>query len=558
MSSLRPKLRAIRRLLRETSGQFALMTAIMTPVIITLAAFAVDAGSLYVEKRQAQGLADLAAITAAANIDRAELAVRTTLTDNGAGSAEGDSFVATTGHYDPAAALGNRFVASGTPANAVKVEYRTTGTRYFAGAIIPPPEIAVSAIAASSAEAAFSIGSRLAALNGGVVNDLLGGLTGSTISLSVMDYNALLNADVSLLAFLGAMAVELDLTAASYDQVLAANATIGQIARALSKTPGLPGDVRAAASHLAMQASGNQARTLQLSRLIAFGGGRGNVLSAFVEQVGAQVNVLELLTTSAIVAGNGRQVALNLDASVPGLLATTVELAIGEPPQHSPWFRIGSGGEVVRTAQTRLALTAEIGGLGGLLGPRIRIPLYLELAFAEGRLTSVNCPSGRADSVRVAVDARPGVANLYLAEVDRTKLAGFANPMARSPARLVHMPLVSVTAQAHAEIAEMGYRTLNFSAADIRAGTPKQVSTRSITSSLTKSLFSGLSLDVKVIGLGLGLPSNLTGLLGQTVGAAAPALDAALASVLSTLGLSLGQADVRVHGASCGRAVLVQ
>lgn len=558
MSSLRPKARAIRRLLHDGSGQFALMTAIMTPVAITLAAFAVDAGSLYVEKRQAQALADLAAITAAANIDRAQLAARTTLQDNGAGDAPGDSLVATTGHYDPVAPVGNRFVAGGMPVNAVKVEYRTTGARYFAGAIIPPPPIGVSAVAATSADAAFSIGSRLAALDGGVVNALLGGLTGSSISLSVMDYNALLNADVSLLAFLGALAVELDLTAASYNEVLGADATIGQIARALSKTPGLPGDVRSAAAHLAAQASGNLARTLRLSRLIEFGGGSGNLLSTAIEQVGAQVNVLELLTTSAIIAGNGRQVALNLGANVPGLLATTVELAIGEPPQQAPWFRIGSGGEVVRTAQTRLALTAEIGGLGGLLGTRIRIPLYLELAFAEARLASVTCPSGRADSVRVAVDARPGIANLYLSEVDRTKLAGFANPMARSPARLIQMPLVNVTAQAQAEIAETGYRTLNFTAADIRARTPRQVSTQEITSSLTKSLFSSLSFDVNVIGLGLGLPSNLTGLLGQTVGAAAPALDAALAQVLSTLGLSLGQADITVNGASCGRAVLVQ
>src|SRR5690606_8788074 len=58
------------RVLRDTSGQFALMTAIIAPVAITLAAFAVDAGSLYVEKRQAQALVDLAAITAAANLGK--------------------------------------------------------------------------------------------------------------------------------------------------------------------------------------------------------------------------------------------------------------------------------------------------------------------------------------------------------------------------------------------------------------------------------------------------------------------------------------------------------
>ena len=40
--------RPISRWLRDTSGQFAMMTAIMTPVALTLAAVAVDVGALHV------------------------------------------------------------------------------------------------------------------------------------------------------------------------------------------------------------------------------------------------------------------------------------------------------------------------------------------------------------------------------------------------------------------------------------------------------------------------------------------------------------------------------
>lgn len=560
MRALSNRLRRARRLLRDTSGQFALMTAIIAPVAITLAAFAVDAGSLYVEKRRAQGLADLAAITAAANPGKAEQAALLTFADNGAtDAASGNNVQVVTGYYDAAGTLPKeRFIAGASPVNAARVVYRTTGSRYFAGAIIPPPQIVVSATAGMEAEAAFSVGSRLAALDGGIVNALLGGLTGSSISLSVMDYDALLGADVSLLSFLDQLAIDLDLEAGNYKQALDTAVTLGQVAKALSKTPGVSGNAKAAAGKLAFQASGGQAPKLRLSRLIDLGRSHGNLLAANIEQIAADVGVLELLAMSAVVAGKGRQVALDLGASVPGLLAVTVNLAIGEPPQQSPWLRIGANGDVVRTAQTRLSLVAEIGGLGGLLGAKIRIPLYLELAFAEARLKSVTCPSGAPSSVKVSVDARPGIANLYLAEVNPSKIVDFANPAPRAPARLVQMPLVGVTAQAHAEIAEMSYRTLTFSASDISSGKIKQVSTQAIVGSLTKSLFSSLQLDVNVIGLGIGLPSNLTGLLGQTVGAAAPALDVVLANLLSTLGLALGQADVRVHGANCGRAVLVQ
>lgn len=575
------RLHRARHFLRDSSGHFALMTAIVTPVAITLAAFAVDAGSLYVEKRQAQGLADLAAITAAANIDKAAEAALITMHDNGAvkvtlsgattqtddddgeqhGAGDrGDEIIVVPGQYvaDPAVPAGLRFTPGAKPENAVQVTYRTTGTRYFAGALIPPPTITTTAIASASAQAAFSVGSRLAALNDGVVNGLLSGLTGSTISLSVMDYNALLSADISLLTFLRALAIDLDLKAASYDEVLDTEVTIGQIGRALSKMPSLNGNAKAAASRLSTQATKPGAPKLRLSDMIGLGDIGGQLLAANIQQIGADIDVMQLLMASAIVAGKGKQIGLDLDATIPGLLDVAVNLAVGEPPQHSQWFNIGAGGELVRTAQTRLSVVAEV---GGLLGVRVRIPLYLELAFAEARLKSVSCPTGRSDSARVTVDARPGVANLYVAEVDKSKIGGFANPAPRSPARILHVPiLVTVTGEAHAEMSNTTYKPLVFTASDIAAGKIKQVSTQQFTQSLTKSLLSSVSLDVKPLGgiLTIGIPSNLTSLIGNILGAATPALDGVLYSLLTTLGVSLGQADVRVHGATCGRAVLVQ
>ncbi|RIK87153.1 MAG: hypothetical protein DCC69_05385 [Hyphomicrobiales bacterium] len=580
----------LQRLLRDRSGQFAMMTAIVTPVALALAAVAVDTGSLYLERRQAQGLADLAAITAAANIDKTEEAVRLVLADNGMPATaigtvvEGGktrwragpdaavaprSAVIARGRYvaSPDLAPADRFApdpsAGGGAVNAVRVTLRTTGTRYFAGLLIPPPQIVAQATAATTVEAAFSVGSRLAKLEDGLANALLRGLTGSGISLSVMDYNALLGADISLLSFLDALAIELDLTAASYSRLLDAEVTLGQVGRAIAAAGGIGDGAKAAAQKLGAQAGGPRAPAFPLSRLVGLDGG---TLRASVQQVGAEVGVMELVMMSAILAGKGRQVGLDLGASVPGLLSVSVDLAVGEPPQKSSWFTIGAGGEVVRTAQTRLRLVAEIGNhnaLAGLLGARIRIPLYLELAYAEAKLRSVTCPTGRPDSVQVRIDARPGIANLYLAEVDPSKIVDFANPAPRAPAKLIHLAVVGVTGQAQAEIAAIAYKGLTFTADDIARGKVKQVSTGTVAASLTQSLFSSLQLDVKVelglLGIPLlSLPSNVTGLLGQTIGAAAPALDLVLNELLKALGLSLGQADIRVHGAACGRAVLVQ
>lgn len=75
-----------RQLISSRQANFAVMTALFAPVAITLTAFAVDEGALYTERRAAQSLVDLAAITAAANINKADAAVLATFADNGMGA----------------------------------------------------------------------------------------------------------------------------------------------------------------------------------------------------------------------------------------------------------------------------------------------------------------------------------------------------------------------------------------------------------------------------------------------------------------------------------------
>ena len=63
------------------------------------------------------------------------------------------------------------------------------------------------AVAKAEAQAVFAVGSRLASLNGGIVNQLLSGLLGTSVSLSVMDYNALLASRVMRLGRRGGATV---------------------------------------------------------------------------------------------------------------------------------------------------------------------------------------------------------------------------------------------------------------------------------------------------------------------------------------------------------------
>lgn len=557
-----------RNLLASTTANMATLCALVVPVVLAVVALAVDEGSLYLERREAQSVTDLAAISAAQNIADARSVAHSTFGDNGiaavfeaeARNAESPRIRVETGRYkpDPGLSVAKRFAADAASPNAVRVTLRKRGAIYFAQAFSHRPEIATTAIAARRPMAAFSIGSRLLRLDGGLLNSILGGLTGSQISLSIMDYEALVSTDIDLLSFFSALATQLDLEAATYDELLDAKVNVSQLAAALAKIEGLGANTVSALNILANRTNRPGATAFSLSSLIGLKAAGAMPVGTSLGGLDAKLNVLQILAAAAAIANGGNQIHADLGAGIQGLIGASLDLAIGEPPQGSAWFAVGDGGEIVRTAQTRLRLVLQVGGPGGALGASIRVPLYLDLAYAEARLASVSCPTGRPESIEVKVDARPGIADLRLADMDASRLDDFRNPIPLRPAALVTLPLVKISGSAHAEIGNQSFKPLDFDHRDIEAGTVKTTHTTNLTQSLFGSLLGDLNLDVEVAGLDLGLSRLLGNTLGGVLQGAAPGIDKLLLDLLSTLGLGLGEADVTVTGATCGHAVLVQ
>lgn len=598
-------LRSGSRLIADRRANFAVMAALSAPVALALTAFAVDEGALFNERRAAQSIVDLAAITAAANINNAEKAVLTTLKDNGFNSVavqkQGTTIEPTAskavvqvvpGRYSGVSAIaaGSRFEAGKLPYNAVQVSLRKKGTLYFGAMMMKPPVIGTTATASAQAEAAFSVGSRLASLNGGVVNALLGGLLGTDISLSVMDYSALASADIDVLSFTDALATELRLTGVSYSDVLASKATVGQIATAMADVPGLDRTSKLALQTMAAGAT-NMVK-IPLSHLIDL----GSVGSLGVGQKPAGLTVaasaMSMVTAAAALANGTNQVQVNLGATMPGLTSTTLSIAIGEPPQSSPWLKVGEAGTVVRTAQTRIKLNASVGlgngnngggygngngsgNAGTNLGGGIKLlavnlPLNVEVAYAEAKLTDVSCPTGRPDSLKVTIAAQPGVVAAHLADTNASGFADFTKPQSFSDAEiadvsvkllLVNLSLLQINGSSAFSVTNMAPTNLTFNATEIAAKTMKTVSTKNLTQSLSTSLVNNLSLSVKALGAGL----DVTALLSTVKPAVVTVLNGVTAqvdnlvyNVLGALGVHVGEADIRVTGGTCGRSVLVQ
>ncbi|TIS50570.1 MULTISPECIES: pilus assembly protein TadG-related protein [Mesorhizobium] len=578
---------ATRRLIADRRANFAVMTALCTPVTLALTAFAVDEGSLYNERRAAQSIVDLAAITAAGHINNAEQAVLTTLKDNGITSVavqqEGTTVAPTAskavvqvvpGRYSGVSSIaaGSRFEAGKLPYNAVQVSLKKQGTLYFAASVMAPPVIGTTATASAQPEAAFSVGSRLASVNGGVLNALLGGLLGGNISLSVMDYNSLIAADVDVLSFTDALATQLHLTGVTYSDVLASKATVGQIATAMANVPGLDHTAKLALQTMASSATNSV--KIPLSQLIDLGSVGKLGLGQKPAGLSVGASAMSMLTAAAALANGTNQVAVDLGATIPGLTSTTLSIAIGEPPQASPWLAVGELGTVVRTAQTRIKLNASVtvgtpnlGGGINLLA--VNLPLNVEVAYAEAKLTDISCPTGPS-SIKVTIAAQPGVVAAHLANSNASGFADFTKPQSFSDAEiadvsikllLINLNLLQIKGSSAFSVTNTAPTNLTFSATEIASKATKTVSTKNLTQSLSTSLVNNLSLTFNALGLGL----DVTSLLGTVKPAVTTLLNGVTApvddlvyNVLATLGVHVGEADVRVTGATCGRSVLVQ
>jgi uncharacterized membrane protein len=542
---------------RDERGSVAILTAASVGVMLASAALAVDIGSIYLQSRKLQGMADLAAMAGARDIPSAEAAARSTVEINKLGAPV--SSTVATGRYDadPAKAQGARFTPGAASPNAVRVELEAEADLFFGRAIIGKTKVPIrrQATATRAELASFSIGTRLASLDGGVANALLTALTGSKVSLSVMDYNALAGADLDLLDFADALRTKLSLEGASFDKVLAANVSTGNALSAASEVLGAAGKVQAAAAlnKIALSAAG--LGPAKLDALIDLGplGAQDKVVSVNATKV--EVSALDLANAMLLTANQNRQVQLDLGAGVPGVADLKVFLGVGERPNNSPWLTLNDANvAVVRTNQARLYIRAQTLGVLGVLGAKpVTLPILVELASGEARLAAIDCPATAASN-RVALDVRPSVGSLAIADINTSKLNDFKSEVARSPGTIVDLPpLLKVTGLADVQLGGQSWNRVEFSRADIDSGTIKSVKTSDIAKASLTSLIADTQLTVKLIGLPLSLDLSILSALTSLGGP----LDGVLNTLTALLGVRLGEADVRVHGLRCHDAVLV-
>lgn len=536
----------LRLFARDRRAGVAIVTAFGLTMLIGVAAFAVDLGSLFLDRRKLQGIADAAVMAAAAKPGDERLAAERIIAANCDCGITIASL--TTGIYTPDVRIAaeQRFAPGGLSPNAVQISLRQARPLFFGRFLTGRSDsmIGVTATGTRRGYAAFSLGSRVAAVHGGVPNALLSALTGSEVNLSVMDYEALAKADIDLLAFSDALRSGIDADVLTFGQTLDSQVTLPQVLAALAGAS----DGRAGAA-LGRLASGAAALPLVPSNAIDLGPRSSSVRVDAADPV--KVNALSLLRAMLALSNANRQVDLSLASDLPGGSGIKLALMIGEPAAQSPLIAITDTQEViVRTAQVRLRLETRI----STPIASVDLPVVAELGSASARIADIDCRRGASDAVSLAVTTSPAM--LAIASVDDDDFQNMQRPLNLQTARLLHLPLASVEGKAQMILSDLAEQPVGFSRDDIREGEVKTVSSKGLVAGAAKSLADRMELRVNIIGIGLS-SKVLTSLVGDTVALAAPALDKVIEGVTDVLGVHVGQADARVNALRCGRARLV-
>jgi len=554
-----------RRFAADDRGNFAMISAGLMTLVIGCTGLAVDLGTIFADRRKTQSTADLAAIVAAANLSNATNAATATVTQNKYPASAVVKVETGTYTANSAIAPQARFVtpAVGIP-NAARVTLNTQTPLYFARYLTGQSSFTIkaTAVASTTAAASFSIGSRLLSVNGGALNALLSSLLGTSISLSVMDYNSLISAKIDALDFLQALATRVNLTAVTYDTLLNTNIKVGDIIAAALSTQQSTNGASTATTALSTisQAVASSSTKLAPGKLIDLGP-FANLTVGQKPQIGASVSIFDLINAVAQISNGTHQIATNIDLNLPGLAQIAVYATIGERPVGSSWVQFGTQGVSLHTAQTRLLVLVQL--LGNVNGSALlKLPIYVEVASATATLNSISCGRPDINTSQVTLGVTPGIVDAWIGDVGVAELNDFTRKPNPPPVKLLDLAgLLSVRALAHVGIGNTTPTSVNFSYADIQAGTKKTVTTSNFLSSLVGNLLGDLDLNIYLLNIPLTLVDTiLAGVLGLVKGlllAVTAPLDQVLSNVLSTLGIGIGQVDTSVLGIRCDGAVLV-
>jgi uncharacterized membrane protein len=196
------------------------------------------------------------------------------------------------------------------------------------------------------------------------LNALFGGLLGGNLNISAAGWNGLVNTDISLLGYLDRLKVDLNLSAAGYDQVLGNTIAVSQLIQTAVNVLDPGGTLGATATIASLQALkvAAGATTVVLGNVLHVEAG------STVTALGTNLKVFDLIEAFVQLANKKNGLVATLPINLAGLAQITARVQILEPPQlsaignpkNAALAPLGPNRIYVKTAQVRTLLSIDL------------------------------------------------------------------------------------------------------------------------------------------------------------------------------------------------------
>ena len=521
-------------------GLFGIITLLLAVLFVSLV---VDSSRLWMQKRQLQSVADIAAIEAAKSLGCDHELADVTAAAQAAASANG--FNGALASAPNIVEIGSIVTSGGIrqfQANSGHEAVRVVATRsvpasLFAGGIFSG-QVVLSAQAVSIANvpmAAFSAGTSTAELNtqdSALLNSLLTQLLGSNVNLSLVSYKGIADTNITLAQLIAAKG-----NVANVDELLALNLTTPQFLGLLSSAIAAS-DTATTTALQAVQALASAAGKNTVVRL-------GDVLNIAAPNAEGALNVginaLSLINTTALVANGQNGITLPLAINVGGLASVNTSVKIIEPPQIAIGPPAGGSGEACTVARTsQVAIETKIASNLNLLLLALRVDLNLKVAVAQGE-ASLQSIDDDGSNTNVVINGSPGIASVSLTNGMGTKPAGIYAKVIL----LGEIPLaeISLNLPVQSPPAPMDFEV----ARPVESNLPQsQTTSTQVAGGLANALGEDSTLSVKPLGLPLLGVDQILGSIVRPL--LVPVASAVIDPLLKLLGIQLGVLTVNLEG----------
>ncbi len=431
-------------------GAIGLMAALTLGLALVFLLVVVDSGRLYLEKRDLQRVADMAALEASTR--NGDCAAGNTATVYATASANRNDFTLPDPSRNLLVACGaltldadNLRVFGADPSRVIASHSVPQSVAGGVGALFGgAPRAATINLTASAVaalpppQASLTLRSTMLSVDtskSATLNALFGGLLGGNLNIDAAGWNGLVNTNISLLGYLNRLKVDLNLSAAGYDQVLGNTIAVSQLIQTAVNVLDPGGTFGATATIASLQAlkAAAGATTVVLGNVLHVEAG------STVTALGTNLKVFDLIEAVVQLANKKNGLVATVPINLAGLAQITARVQILEPPQlsaignpkNAALAPLGPNRIYVKTAQVRTLLSVDLPILSAiqplleaaadLAGPLMD---FLNDFFEPDLVSLLTCALGAAcetpsivplsDTVRLDVALDVASANSYV------------------------------------------------------------------------------------------------------------------------------------------------